>query len=75
MENFFEKLKSLGLEEHLGEWSQKRALDLNELKSIKNQKKSFTKVQELLQVQLEMDQKQLQDLKEKLNRLKHGGGA
>ena len=68
------KLRALGFDPDNPSWSKSRSVDLANLPVLKKQREMFAKVSELLQSQIEQDQKQIQELHEQVARLKRGGG-
>jgi len=68
------KLKEMGIPFN-GSWGPTKERTNIESPLVRKQKEALSRVEGILQTQLEQDQKRVADLHASLQRLKHGGGS
>jgi hypothetical protein len=74
-EELVEAMRSLGLGQGPRVVKPKRNMKATEIPSIRKQMELVVELEKLMQAQIEKDTETLETLREKVNRLKHGGGA
>ncbi len=69
------KLEALGLKPGEARWVETQPVNADELPTVQKQRELLTKLKEVLQNELDHNQKQLDAAHEHLERIKNGGGS